>query len=223
MASPLWGFRPPLVFILARHSVYVIEGTLSLFFFLSPLSLSFSRQEPQGRTTSASTWHCFYALERPKDPLQGLGLGCPWLSRLSSTALGLVKGSMENVFYCAWLSDPGSEKLSSALFDLHVGQRAMAVTTATCFPADLKSLWIWFQTFLCFVIPFLSSSGQCIHYTLFTKLWFNHVAHSHSLSLLDWNPRFTFWFCIIFTHLLPDWYLDGEGGPDTQAVCFLEP
>lgn len=47
-------------------------------------------------------------------------------------------GVVENVFCCTWLSKPRSEKLSSALLDLRVGQRAMAVATANSFPADMK-------------------------------------------------------------------------------------
>lgn len=61
-----------------------------------------------------------------------------WLSVIIK-ALQHGTGVVENVFCCTWLSKPRSEKLPSALLDLHVGQRAMAAATASSFPADLKT------------------------------------------------------------------------------------
>lgn len=78
---------------------------------------------------------------RTQDPLQAVGLGSPSLSRLYSTVLGLLKGTTETMFYfyCSRVSSPRLKKLSGALLDPHVGQRAVAADTVNSFPANLKN------------------------------------------------------------------------------------
>lgn len=115
------------------------------------------------------------------------GLDCLSLSRPYSMILGLLKGTLKNMLYCAWLSSPRSEKLSSALLDLHMGQRAVAAATANSFPADvniffsLNLIWNLFLPLIhtCILI-LVSVFTVMILLSLYRCLV--HVAHSHSLS-----------------------------------------
>lgn len=68
------------------NRVHSLAGTLTLCFILkltqqamphgifAELWLRILQRKPWGRTTSGSTWHCSYILERPEDPLRRKGL-----------------------------------------------------------------------------------------------------------------------------------------------------
>lgn len=134
------------------------------------------------------------------------------ISRLWSTVLGSLKGTMENLFYCSWLSSPMFEKLSGALLNFHMGQRAVAAATTSSFPPDLKIFsldWIPKLFLSCdhifvliFVIVFTIMPFVSIHRWSACpqayKTWLDHIVH----TLLEFKVYILILYC--FSLSLPD-------------------